>query len=112
MENKTHQGYVLWFDQKKGFGFLKVNSNASEYVDKEIFFHFSEVRCNNNFKKVFPGEYVEFEVVNNENDENRPFNATNITGINGGLMLIDNPKYNYKIVEKRNSREENTDENV
>ena len=46
-------GNVLWFDQKKGFGFIKIITPGSEYLNKEIFVHFSSVLSVNNFKKLY-----------------------------------------------------------
>ena len=115
MAEKTHIGNILWFDQKKGFGFLKVVDPSSEYNEKEIFFHYSQINCVNKFKKVFPGEYVSLDIVNVEEDKERPYNGKKISGVNGGNLLIDHEKYNYKIYEKKRRVEnvdENTDENV
>ena len=36
-----HVGNVLWFDQKKGYGFVKVINPDSEFLNKEIFVHYS-----------------------------------------------------------------------
>ena len=49
-------GTVLWFDQKKGFGFIKIISPNSEFLNREIFIHYSNIVSRNSFKKLFPGE--------------------------------------------------------
>jgi cold shock CspA family protein len=115
MGDETHIGNILWFDQKKGFGFIRIYDLSSRFNEKDIFFHFSEIQCENSFKKVFPGEYVSLEIVDVVDDKERPFNAKNIKGVNGGSLLIDNEKYIYKIYEKkvdRGSRKSDNDANV
>ena len=59
---KTHTGHVLWFDHKKGFGFVNVNQKDSEFFNKNIFVHFSNffdfysmLNKQIGFKKIFPG---------------------------------------------------------
>ena len=111
MGDETHVGNILWFDQKKGFGFVRIFDLSSQYNEKDIFFHFSEIKCDNSFKKVFPGEYVSLEIVNVVEDKERPLTAKNIKGVNGGPLLIDNEKYIYKIYEKKGSRGSRKPEN-
>ena len=43
MSDRTHIGHVLWFDQKKGFGFVKVNHPGSDFNDKDIFVHYRRI---------------------------------------------------------------------
>ena len=40
MTEEKEIGNVLWFDQKKGFGFLKIITPETEHLNKEIFVHF------------------------------------------------------------------------
>ena len=61
-------GNVIWFDQKKGFGFVKIITPNSEYLGKEIFVHFSSIQSENTFKKLFPGENVSLDVEKNPDE--------------------------------------------
>lgn len=100
-ENKVI-GNVSWFDQRKGYGFLKVISPDSEFFEKEIFVHYSSINSDNEFKKVFPGENVSLNVHDNGADKGeKRYNSVNVTGIYGSKLLIDNETYMYKIVKKR-----------
>jgi cold shock protein len=101
-ENKVI-GNVRWFDQRKGFGFLKVISPESEFFEKEIFIHYSSINCNSEFKKVFPGENVSLNVHDNgsEGEGNKRYNSENITGVYDSPLLVDNEGYMYKVVQKR-----------
>ena len=56
-------GNVIWFDQKKGFGFIKIITPASENNNKEVFVHYSAVKSENRFKKLYPGENVSLDVI-------------------------------------------------
>ena len=50
------QGVVKWFNQSKGFGFIRDDSG------QELFVHFSSIQSDG-FKSLTEGERVEFEVV-------------------------------------------------
>ena len=61
--DRTHIGHVLWFDQKKGFGFVRVNQPESDFHNKDIFVHYSSIHTTNtNYRKLFPGEYVSMDI--------------------------------------------------
>ncbi len=102
MTHGKNIGRIVWFDQKKGYGFVRVGEGTEE--DKEVFFHFSSIQSVNSFKKVYPGEYVSLDIEENEKteDPNKKYNGMNITGVNGGPLLVDNEEYLYRIIRKRN----------
>ena len=93
-------GRVLWFDSKKGYGFLVLVSGEK----KDVFFHFSEIRTEDRYKKVFPGEYVSLDVVDTGN-EGRRWTGSNITGVLGGPLLVDDPDNIHKVIKKRESND-------
>ena len=99
----TEIGNVVWFDQKKGFGFIKVITPGSEYLDKEIFVHFTSIQSASNFKKLYPGENVSLDIVKNDEEDNngKPFLSQNISGLYGTPLLVDNENYIVKIIRRR-----------
>jgi len=54
MDN-VHNGRVLWFNESKGFGFIR--SNGGE----DVFVHFSAI-LGAGFKTLLDGEDVEYEI--------------------------------------------------
>lgn len=50
-------GTVKWFDEKKGYGFIKRNNGEGD-----VFVHFSAIQ-GDGFKTLQEGEAVSFEVV-------------------------------------------------
>lgn len=50
------QGRVLWFNNAKGYGFLKPDSG-----DKDVFVHYSAIQSNG-YKQLTEGDQVEFDV--------------------------------------------------
>eukprot|EP00301_Raphidiophrys_heterophryoidea_P016607 c2620_g1_i1.p1 GENE.c2620_g1_i1~~c2620_g1_i1.p1 ORF type:complete len:105 (-),score=26.89 c2620_g1_i1:118-402(-) len=50
-------GTVKWFDERKGFGFLKPDGESS----KDVFVHFSAIRAEGQFKTLKDGERVTFK---------------------------------------------------
>jgi len=53
----TQTGVVKWFDDAKGFGFIKPESGG-----KDLFAHHSEIRNNGGFRSLQENQRVEFEV--------------------------------------------------
>lgn len=51
------RGSVKWFDEEKGYGFLR-----SDAIDADIFVHYSKIGGGERFKKLEQGEEVEFRV--------------------------------------------------
>jgi CspA family cold shock protein len=49
------RGYVKWFNDKLGYGFIK-----SEEVDKDIFIHYSEINSEG-YKKLNENDIVTFK---------------------------------------------------
>ena len=99
--DKTHVGSVIWFDQKKGFGFVKINDPDSDYNDKDIFVHYSCIHTEqNSYKRLYPGEYVSMDVKHQPNVKGKEYICLNLTGVNGGKLLVENEKYNYKVFNK------------
>jgi len=48
-------GTVKWFNDSKGIGFIRAESG------KEVFVHFSEIRCDG-FRTLAQGDEVEFDL--------------------------------------------------
>jgi CspA family cold shock protein len=60
-------GTVKWFDASKGYGSILTEDG------KDVFVHFSEIRCSG-FRTLTRGEEVEFEIRESE----RGFHAANV----------------------------------
>ncbi|MFX0039896.1 MAG: cold-shock protein [Promethearchaeota archaeon] len=54
-KKKKNQGFVKWFDAKKGYGFISVTDQ------EDVFVHFSNIDMSG-FKKLDMGDEVEFEI--------------------------------------------------
>tara|TARA_B100000900_G_C20496004_1_gene681618 strand:+ start:628 stop:957 length:330 start_codon:yes stop_codon:yes gene_type:complete len=90
-------GIVDWFNVRKGYGFIKVISD-DDMNDTSVFCHQSNISPKRaaTFRKLFPGEYVSFEIKKTDDKTE----AVSIQGIGGGPLLIDNESYNYKFFPK------------
>ena len=87
-------GCVKWFNNKSGFGFITVCSENSN-KGNEIFVHYSAIRnSKTQYKYLVQGEYVDFNLVSNETG-NHKFNADDVTGINGGLIMCESRQVAY-----------------
>lgn len=104
-------GKVVWFDRKKGFGFVKVVDPQSQLFEKELFIHYSSIYCDNSFKILFPGETVSLDAEKNpeKGEGQKEYLTSNVRGVFGSRLMIDNERYMFKVIRK-SSR--NTDEDV
>lgn len=85
-------GQVKWFNNKAGYGFITVNSG--EHAGKDIFIHYSTIMVKNSqYKYLIQGEYVEFELTTPATASHE-FQATNISGINGGSLMCETRRSN------------------
>tara|TARA_Y100001935_G_C17310950_1_gene516134 strand:- start:2424 stop:2783 length:360 start_codon:yes stop_codon:yes gene_type:complete len=97
-------GNVIWFDQKKGFGFIRIINPNSEFLNKEIFVHYSNINCQSRFKKLYPGENVSVDVSKNTQENNgKEFMSSNLSGLYGAPLLVDNENYLFKVMKKRDN---------
>ena len=81
-------GMVKWFNNKSGFGFIKVCGDG-EFGGKDIFVHYSSIRVTNSqYKYLVQGEYVDFLLVRSEKDKHE-YHATDITGVSNGPILCE-----------------------
>ena len=95
----TEVGQVIRFDHRKGYGFIEVLNSQSPNHGRELFFHYSQIKCENSFKKVFPGEVVSFNVEKKDGEDRDV--CTNIMGVHGSTMMIDHPRFIFKLTPKR-----------
>lgn len=95
-------GQVVWFDRKKGFGFVKVVNPESELFEKELFIHYTSIQCENSFKILYPGETVSMDVEKNpdQGEGQKEFLVSNVKGVFGAPLMIDNDRYIFRVIRK------------
>jgi len=59
-------GDVIWFDPKRGFGFIEWEQEGSK--QKDLFVHFSDVECEG-FKTLYKGQKVSFGLGTNKHGD-------------------------------------------
>ena len=83
--NLSHTGQVKWFNNKLGYGFIKIISDNSE--ESDIFVHQTHISpTTSEYRSLSTGEYVSFNI--SSDDGNRQ--AVDVRGVNGGPLLVDN----------------------
>ena len=88
-------GYVKWFNKKKGYGFITITDGGHQGED--VFCHFSDI-ATENYKIVYPGEFVSCDVETKKDDGK--LICKNVTGVHEYPLLVDNTKYMFKIIPK------------
>ena len=91
-------GRVEWFNFKKGFGNIKIVDPSHNMNDQNFFVHYSNINASSSFKRLYPGEYVSFELGKHEDKDV----CVNVTGVNGGPLLVENAEFTYRIVKSLN----------
>lgn len=81
-----HVGMVKWFNNRRGYGFIKTVSESRNGDD--IFVHQSNV-CpeSEGYRTLSAGEYVSFNISNIEGQDQEQ--ALDVTGVYGGPLLCD-----------------------
>ena len=80
---------VKWFNNRSGYGFATVTGKDMPRNGEDIFVHHSGITVNGEqYKYLVQGEYVQFNLRSSDN-ERHPFQADNISGINGGPLMCE-----------------------
>jgi len=79
-------GLVKWFNNKAGYGFIKVVGEESE-TETDVFVHYSNIKVEGlEYTYLVQGEYIEFDKAETDNEEHK-FQAMNLSGIKGGPLM-------------------------
>jgi len=94
-EDKIYNGQVKWFNDKNGYGFITFIDD--DLKGNNIFVHHSSVKPKiSEYKSLIPGEYVSFNITKNDKGPQ----ASNVSGYNGGNLMIDYNTNNYFKIKK------------
>lgn len=72
MTDQKFYGEVLWFDPKRGFGFIGWEKEGVK--QKDMFVHFSDVSCEG-FKTLYKSQKVSFGVGTNKHGDPKAINV-------------------------------------
>ena len=99
----TNIGRVNRFFNRKGYGFINDLNDENDY-----FVHNTEIKCKEGiYRKLYPGEYVSYNLV--ERDGRQV--CSNVKGVMGNLLLVENEDHTYRVFPKAN-REQNYRQDV
>jgi cold shock CspA family protein len=102
--NRKKMGQVKWFNNKAGYGFITMTDDAGAQMD--IFIHYSTVHVQDiQYKFLVQGEYVEFDLVDSTSEKHK-YQATNVTGINGGKLMCETRQMNRSVGEGKSVMKE------
>ena len=88
-------GRVKWFNNKAGYGFLKVVENDGRESD-DVFVHHSSIKVSKEqFKYLVQGEYIDFTIGSVESGEHK-FQATEVSGVNGCKLMCETRNESFK----------------
>lgn len=59
---KCYSGTCIWFDDKRGFGFIETPEIMNGTMPLSVFAHYSKIQSNENFKTLSRGQLVQFEI--------------------------------------------------
>lgn len=100
-------GNVKWYDSKKGYGFVTLVTPDLDNTGNDVFVHYSNINVSEgNYKRLFPGEYIEFEL--GPGNDGRSV-CLNVSGLHGGLILCENENHRFKIFPRRDQVNESVE---
>tara|TARA_Y100001935_G_scaffold219834_1_gene193268 strand:+ start:3788 stop:4243 length:456 start_codon:yes stop_codon:yes gene_type:complete len=103
-ENARECGYVKWFNNRAGYGFITVSGGPKK--DDDVFVHHSALTTDNEqYKYLVQGEYVEFDWVETENDSKHEWQAGNVKGVNGGSLMCETRSLRQNSGDARRTRQ-------
>ena len=103
-------GNVKWYDSKKGYGFVTLVTPDLENTGTDVFVHYSNINVSDgNYKRLFPGEYIEFEP--GSGNDGRSV-CLNVSGPFGGILLCENENHRFKIFPRRDQVEDTVEDVV
>jgi cold shock CspA family protein len=82
---RDYIGFVKWFNNQKGYGFVRILTSGERY-EQDVFVHQSNVQTQHDrtYRSLVPSECVVFNL-GSLDSEGRP-QATEVTGVNGSLF--------------------------
>lgn len=87
-EQTRERGYVKWFNNRAGYGFITASEGARK--DDDVFVHHSALRTNDEqYKYLVQGEYVEFEWIETDGGSEHQWQAGNVKGVDGGCLMCE-----------------------
>jgi CspA family cold shock protein len=96
-ETKT-SGRVKWFNNSSGYGFI--TATDGDKTSEDVFVHHSALETGEQqYKYLVLGEYVEFEWSEVIDKESHKWQASNVTGINGGKLMCETHKEQRTTIE-------------
>jgi cold shock CspA family protein len=110
-------GKVLWFNSKKGYGFVRIIS-AGEHFDENVFVHYSELIVQKSeYKYLITGEYVSLDLVESNNEKYK-YQASQVSGIDTegsttrNLLICDSRAEEEENVQKKISSNPNPPQKI
>ena len=80
-------GRVKWFNGRKGFGFV---TTVGTDTPTDVFVHHSNVLVGREqYKYLVEGEYVSFNVSEASEDSDHKYQATDVRGVCGGMLMCE-----------------------
>ena len=97
----VHSGRCKWFNNKAGYGFLTVvRSSDDTMVGQDVFVHHTGIVVGTEqYRYMVQGEYVDFKMKETNGGEHK-IQASDITGVGGGLLMCETRNENRKLQEQ------------
>lgn len=91
MVGNVNQGYVKWFNNRVGYGFVTIHHESFLY---DIFVHHTAIRVKSEqYRYLVQGEYVQFKWAETSN-KNYVWQAVDVRGINNGPLMCETRNVN------------------
>jgi CspA family cold shock protein len=104
-------GRVKWFNNSSGYGFI--TATDGDKTGEDVFVHHSALNTEEQqYNYLVLGEYVEFGWAEVTDKETHQWQASSVTGINGGKLMCETHKEQRLTNEDSSRRPRNNDGNL
>lgn len=87
-QTERSSGRVKWFNNRAGYGFITVSDG--ERQGEDVFVHHSALNVETEqYKYLIEGEYVGFGWTSTENTDEHKWQASSVSGVNGGKLMCE-----------------------
>lgn len=101
-EERVYRGRVKWFQPRKGFGFVTLQTGTDETpATTDIFVYHKGIKVQvEQYRFLMEGEYIQFNLAKSDNPS-QICQAINIRGVDGGMLMCETQNERNRVAQQQ-----------